>query len=405
MLLVAGAVLFGMACTGLVIPEFRANRQFAETPCTIERVAIAETPAGDGVRYRPDITIQYTVSGQDYHTTTFNVQRDSFGTRETAEAKAAPFEVGHEYPCWYDPIDPSRAVLVRGYSFFLYLVLLVPLSFIVTGSGGLIYTITHWGTSAERRAALARQAAGRDLFESNGAAQPKYPAVPGDANLTNSPGTTLTYRLPLAVAQGWALFLAVSACLLWNGLTAIFVVMAIQRHLQGDPEWLLTLFVMPLVLIGLGLVYYSLRQLLVTTGVGATRIEISHHPLRPGERYEILVGQAGRFSINSLEVLLACDETVTYRQGTDTRTERRRVFTNQVFRRDGFEIQPGMPFETRSPLEIPAAAMHSFKTLHNEIRWKLVVRGDVAGWPDFEREFQVVVYPQAAAQPAVRSTV
>ena len=31
--------------------------------------------------------------------------------------------------------------------------------------------------------------------------------------------------------------------------------------------------------------------------------------------------------------------------------------------------------------------MHSFKSDHNEVQWKLVVRADLAGWPSFERRF------------------
>jgi hypothetical protein len=395
--LLAGAVFFGIMFANLVIPEWRANRQFAETQCVVDRVVIREIGGADGgLVYRPDIHIHYSVGGARHDTVTYNIQRDTFSSRAAAEARADQFVAGGEYPCWYDPMDPATAVLVRGYSGFVYVVLLVPISFIVIGGGGLIYTLSHWGTSAERRAALARI----DVFESNDQQQDQYPAIPRDENLTNSPGTTLAYRLPVATAPGWALFLALAACVCWNGIVAMLVVMVIQGHRRNEPDWGLTAFVAPFVLIGIGLMIYLARQLLVTTGIGATRIEISTHPLRPGERYEILIAQAGRLSINSLEVLLACDEWATYRQGTDTRTESRRVCMRPVFRRESFEIHPGMPFESRCPLEIPRSAMHSFKTDHNEINWKLIVRGDVAGWPNFEREFPVFVYPQATAKSA-----
>ena len=75
------------------------------------------------------------------------------------------FEIGQEYPCWYDPIDPHRVVLVRGYSPWLYVSLLIPLSFMIIGGGRLIYTLFHWNTSDERRALLTQRAAQLDLFE------------------------------------------------------------------------------------------------------------------------------------------------------------------------------------------------------------------------------------------------
>jgi len=41
--------------------------------------------------------------------------------------------------------------------------------------------------------------------------------------------------------------------------------------------------------------------------------------------------------------------------------------------------------------------MHSFKSDHNEIHWSLVVEGKVRGWPDYQRWFPVVVYPDSIA--------
>lgn len=399
--LVAGAVFFAVMFANLVIPEWRANRHFAEVPAVVDRVVIHETEARDGsITYRPDIYIHYTVGGRRYHTVTYNVRRDTFGNRDAALACADQFTPGSEYPCWYDPMDPAKAVLVRGYSGFVYVVLLVPISFFVIGTGGLIYTLSHWGTSAERRAAQVQRAARLDPADPAHQKQRQFPAIPADANQTNSPGTTLAYRLPAAVAPGWALFLALAAALAWNALVAMFVVMVVEGHLRHEPDWGLTVFVSVFVLIGIGLLIYLARQWLVTTGIGATRVEISDHPLRPGQRYEILVAQAGRLAINFLEMQLACEERATYRQGTDTRTERRRVFQQKIYRRQGIEVRPGVPFEGRCPLEIPDAAMHSFKGDHNEIGWKLIVRADVAGWPNFEREFPVVVYPRAAGQSA-----
>ncbi len=37
--------------------------------------------------------------------------------------------------------------------------------------------------------------------------------------------------------------------------------------------------------------------------------------------------------------------------------------------------------------------MHSFQADHNEVSWKLIVKGRVNNWPDYEREFQIVVQP------------
>jgi hypothetical protein len=44
---------------------------------------------------------------------------------------------------------------------------------------------------------------------------------------------------------------------------------------------------------------------------------------------------------------------------------------------------------------VPEGAMHSFAANYNEVSWKLIVKGNVDGWPPYEREFQIVVNPDS----------
>ena len=52
-------------------------------------------------------------------------------------------------------------------------------------------------------------------------------------------------------------------------------------------------------------------------------------------------------------------------------------------------------FEHRCVFRMPRNMMHSFHSDHNAVHWKLVVKGDVAVGPDYERNFPVVVHPAA----------
>ena len=217
--------------------------------------------------------------------------------------------------------------------------------------------------------------------------------MPLNADLTNSPGTHLKYRLPVHTSQGWRLLGATAIGLGWNAIVAAFVVIAVRNHLRGQGSWQFDLFVVPFLLAGGYLIYYFVRELLIATGVGPTLIEISDHPLTPGRVYDIHLAQGGHLSMNSLEVALECEERATYRQGTDTRTDRRTVHRQSLYRRERFEIAPAQPFEADFPLPVPAAVMHSFKSAHNEVQWKIVVRGTAEGWPDFQRSFSIVVLP------------
>jgi hypothetical protein len=94
-----------------------------------------------------------------------------------------------------------------------------------------------------------------------------------------------------------------------------------------------------------------------------------------------------------LELWLVCEEEATFTQGTDVRTEVREVFRQLCFERRDFSIEPAAPLNEACNVTVPAAAMHSFQSRHNAVRWRLVVRGASAGWPEFARGFPVVVYP------------
>ena len=197
----------------------------------------------------------------------------------------------------------------------------------------------------------------------------------------------------MASSPGWKLVVTLGTTAAINVVVAVFVVMAVNNHLRGEPDWVLTIFNIPLIAMGMAALVYSARRLLVANALGTTCIEISAHPLQPGEQYEVFLSQAGRMKAKCLQLLLTCEERATCRQGTNTRTDVRRVFEEQVFRGDDLEIRPAAPFESSCSFHVPANVMHSFKAEHNEINWQLVVTGRVAGWPDFERSFPVVVYP------------
>jgi hypothetical protein len=204
----------------------------------------------------------------------------------------------------------------------------------------------------------------------------------------------LAYRLPISTTPTWRLFALGASAAIWNGLVIAFIVLFATGRMPAHPAWPFWLFQAIAIPAGWGLVFLFVRQLLLTSGVGPTLLEVSDHPLFPGERYEVFLSQTGKLSLRSLELLVVCEEEATYRQGTDTRTDRRRVFQQRIWERETFEIEQGLHFEVRCPLILPPQAMHSFKGGFNEVQWKLIVRGEVVDWPDFERIFPIVVFPR-----------
>jgi hypothetical protein len=390
----AGCAALGVCLVQVTIPDWRAKHKFVETTCQVLEKRIVEE--GSGPRYRPDFHIRYEVAGRPYQVWTYEIPKLSTNDRPASQAMLDQFEVGKQYPCWYDPFDPAQAVLAREYSLFAWLILILPGSFIALGGGGLVYTLFNWGKSAERRAAMAQRAAELDPFLEEKAVAERFPHVPGLENQTNSPGTRLSYRLPSATPS-WRLIGTLLICLFWNGTVSVFLIIAAKSHADNDPEWFLTIVLVPFVLIGVWLAALVIKQLLAMTGAGPTIVEIDRHPLRPGGRYRLFFAQAGRLAFESLTVSLVCDEEAVFRQGTNVRTESRRVYTGQVARHERFVVKPEKPFEAECEFEVPRTAMHSFKSEHNTICWKLLVTGDVVQWPPLERAYSVTVYPDLHA--------
>lgn len=392
-LLAVGVVVLLLMLTQLVLPEWRASNRFVETECHVIQGLVRSDEEENNKRYWPDLLIRYEFDGTVYETWTYQLAPEYSSDRAESQRVLDQYVVGEKVPCWVDPDNPSRVVLVRSFRWWLWLLLLLPVSFIVIGGGGFIYVLLHSSTSAERRAALAKKAADLDLFDAADARGPDFPQAPDCSHLTDSPGTQLAYRLPVDVSPGWKLFGMFVMTLFWNAIVGLATYGVVRGFLEGGGHWLAVAFLVPFAAVGGGIFVMFVRQLMITTGIGSTRVEISGHPLAPNEEYEVFLSQTGRLRFNSLKVLLVCEEEATYQQGTDTRTATETVFRETVYEQKHFEVQRGSAFEVRFSVRLPASAMHSFQSDHNEIRWRLVVLGDVARWPDYKRRFPLIVYP------------
>jgi hypothetical protein len=203
----------------------------------------------------------------------------------------------------------------------------------------------------------------------------------------------LAYRLPIDAASGWVSATMAAVCLAWNTLVAIFVIEVIRSHVAGQPKWLLTWLMVPFVMAGAWTLFALGKQILMTSVVGTTRMEVSQHPLFPGGRYEGFMSQTGRLQVRWLQVQLVCEEQAIYQQGTDTRRATARVHRETLFGERKIDIDRGRAFETQFSFTVPASAMHSFLATHNAVQWALVVRGRLARWGDIERRFPIYVYP------------
>ena len=288
-------------------------------------------------------------------------------------------------------MNPTPEIYQFGFGFWL--MVLVMASFALMGGIGIVLSAIHAGTSAERRSALVKHAVGMELISEAMPTSLEFPNVPRDAYLTNSPGVKLKYRLPTDQAPVWRLGLLALIFLVSTGVTSVLLVIVVNHHVAGSPDWFLTFFAAPLVIATLWTIRYFFSELRRQTRFGPTCIEISSHPLHPNSECEIFVTQTGRLSLKSLVLSLVCEEEATYSQGTDIRTETRVVSRQEVLRQESVRIEDGAPLECQGKLVVPNQVMHSMQSGHNAVRWRLVVVGKSERSGTLRRSFPVIVYP------------
>ena len=390
--LVSGAVMLWTFVSTLAIPEWRANNDYREATCRVLEKQLQERVTEEGGKiYRPEVLAAYEAQGNRYQQWTFDAAQMFTSGRERNQALLDRFEVNHDYPCWYDPLDPARVVVVRGYSWHVWLFIVLPVPFLAIGGGGLVYAWLNWGKSTERRAALAE---GRSQVADDGtlAMRQEFPYVPGHGDSVDSAGTLLKYRLPTQ-AMGWSLMGLTIATIVWLGVTSAFVVAAVRSAQAGAGDWFSAVFALLCLTIGGVAVFQIVQRVRATTGVGLTVIEIDQYPLRTGGIYKIYLSQSGRLKLDRLRIMLACEEEAQFRQGTNLRVETLRVHESCIYSQEQFELTPGQPLEVRTTIEIPATAMHSFDGEHNKVEWRLIVEGNVTSRPQFCRYYSLIVRP------------
>lgn len=380
-LVVAGLVFGGLLVSGVAVPEWRINHDFRAAEATVVGKGLARRTTSTDRTWEPALRLHYTTAAGE--TEAWALAGGPVADRPRAIEALNATSLGSTIPCWYDPDAPERVVLARGYHWWMWaLTLLLPGALLAFGGAGLVRTLTAWRKSEERRAASASRIMPDQL-----------PSIPSCDDLINSPGTVLRFRLPTSGTESWTLIGLGLFALLWNTVLIVLAITAGADLLGGRLDWLLLVVLVPFAAVGITGIVLFIRQLVLTSAVGTTQLEISEHPLRPGGTYEVHLAQAGSGTFRDLSVTLELEEQATFRQGTDTRTERLVVWRGAVQSWQGIQVAPGTFFEARATLSVPPSAMHSFVSEHNSVSWRVVIHGRPARWPAFSRGFPVVVYP------------
>ncbi len=224
---------------------------------------------------------------------------------------------------------------------------ILSLAAIGSGAGRLIFRLMTLGASNERRSAMKSRASSLEISPAadDSSQLPRLPTVPRGRSMTDSPGERLRYRLAPKSAQSAELAGPATLALLWNAVWFVLLAVVISGFWYGRPRWILAGLLLPFAGIGWWSFRFFLMQLKQQAGVGQTIVEISDHPLVPGQQFQLFVSQTGRLRLKRIRVQLTCEEETFYRQGTDVRVERHEAFKQELHRQSNVRVDPQAPWE------------------------------------------------------------
>jgi len=376
--LLLGGVLFAVF---FVIPAYETvkAKNWMETPCIVVSSTVgSHRGTKGGYTYSIDIRYAYRVDGKWYHSERYQFLRGSSSGYERKWAVVRSHPVGQRTICYVNPADPRDAVMERAFTSDLY-VGLIPLVFFGIGLLGLFYTIrgmrkrsgTLPSSSWMPRGAQARTQIGP------GSTTPSF-ASSAEALVLKPRASPITKLVGMSCVAAF-----------WNGIIAVFIFQVFEGWRSGSPNWFLTLFLIPFVLVGIGTLVGVGYFLLA---VFNPRLKLIVHPgaILLGESADLEWEISGRVErIRRFCIRLEGRQEATYRSGKSTRTDKA-VFA----RTDLVNTQsPGNMLHGTARAAIPKDPVPSLECAHNKIVWLLSVRGDIGHWPDIKEEFPIVVLP------------
>lgn len=368
---------------------------WTETPCSIVSSEVEVHDGDDGDTYSIEIKYDYTLAGQPHRGERYHFMHGMASSGKAGkQAIVDQFPPGLQTTCYVDPGDPTQAVLNRGLTSDMWWGLF-PLPFLAVGVGGLLF-----GTGLVKfrqppadgigsgQGPLSIGADATDDTDDEWSAEDDQDSD-WDDDSQDGPVELKPRHSPLAKFLGIT-FLA----MFWNGITSVFVYKVVESHLNGTPEWCLTFFMVPFVLVGLLLIwgiFHGFLSLFIP------------RPTLTIDRARIPLGGTVRISwkfsgsahiIRHLKVTLRGEETACYRRGTDTHTDKHHFHKDVVYEtHDPLEIPEG-----EVDIRIPDDTMHSFDSGNNKVVWEIHLDGEIPLRPDIDAEFPITVIPHEQYQ-------
>lgn len=133
-----GCLLLWWLVGGLAWRDWRIAHDYREAQCEILDLRMGPTRFKTSKSFfgkrrtasaQPIFAFRFEVDGKMVTASGY----DSLDGRDAKSADYSRFRIGEKYPCWYDPADPSKAVLVRTWRPSRYWAAVIPLGMIFMG--------------------------------------------------------------------------------------------------------------------------------------------------------------------------------------------------------------------------------------------------------------------------------
>lgn len=398
--LAAGAMVISIM---LILPAYRIflASGWVTTRCTILSSEVEQHNGGDGDTFSVNIRFRYHVDGKPYESDRYHFFTGASSGRAGKQKIVARYPPGSQHDAYYNPRDPSQAVLHRGFSKDAWFSLF-GLPFFLVGLGGVLGSLGWLNFSAKSRTRSSPAMSSLAEARPDGASRSvpaDEPISAGDADSNDELGIPLAREAPRGPVTLQPTDTPLGRCvgallfgLIWNGILSVFLFHVVRDIRQGPLtlfEVFAALFLTPFVLVGVGTILFALHSFLAI---------FSPRPLVTVASNHVALGQALQVqwqfrgdasSIQRLRVVLVGKEQATYRRGTSTSTDTS-VFAEIV----AFdETNPTAIAAGKCAVQVPTHTMHSLHGGHNKVLWLLQVKGEIRFWPDVALEFPVEVLP------------
>ncbi|HLY08520.1 MAG TPA: DUF3592 domain-containing protein [Planctomycetota bacterium] len=363
-------LLFGLAMSFFFLwplVEIAQARSWRQVPCTILTSRVESHSSGKGgPTYSVEVTYEYLIDDEPHVGKRYQFMAGSSSGFAAKQEIVDLLPPGTKTVCYVNRRDPQDSVIDRGFTVDI-LFGFIPLLFALIGAAGLFGMFVY-----KRTPALP-------------GAVPGLPSGTAAGTAARGPVRLKTSSSP-AVRFGCLFIFA----FFWNAIVSVFVVQCYSGWKSGHSDGCLTVFLIPFVLLGLGVIGLAIHGFLAIFNARPS-LQLGSATVALGDTVEVLWETTGNVDrVRSFSITLEGREEATYKRGTSSSTDKSTFAVIPVVQSNrGKEMRRG-----KATLTVPADSMHSFKSPHSKFVWAMHVKGDIPWWPDIKEEYPIDVLPQ-----------